>query len=130
MRARTGALLAFAWNIPLLLGLHVLAGYMGWWQFDAEGGLLLGMPVDMYFSWACLWGSVPILLMPRWPLGATMVMALMLDLLLMPAGFPAIRLGPHWLVGEFAGLFFCLLPAQLLGRWTARDEHLYARAVL
>ncbi len=93
-------------------------------------GLLLGMPVDMYFAWACLWGTVPALAMPRVRLGVVIAVALAVDLVLMPAASPVVQLGHEWLAGELAGLFLCLLPAQLLARWTARDEHLVLRTVL
>jgi protein-S-isoprenylcysteine O-methyltransferase Ste14 len=41
-----------------------------------------------------------------------------------------IHLGPAWLAGETVGLLICLLPSQLLARWTTRDERLPARAFL
>jgi len=129
-RELSGAMMAFVWNIPMLLALHLIADRAGWWQFDAKGGLLLGMPVDMYFAWACLWGAVPALAMPRVRLGVVVAVALAVDLVLMPAAFPVVQLRNHWLAGEFAGLVFCLLPAQILARWTASDEHLALRTVL
>ncbi len=129
-RVIAGALLASLWNVPVLLALHVLADRAGWWRFDAEGGLLLGMPVDLLIAWACLWGAVPALALSSWPLAAVVALALAADLVLMPAASPVVQLGPSWLTGEFAGLALGLLPAQLLARWTARDEHLAWRATL
>lgn len=129
-RALAGALLALAWNLPALLLLHLAADRAGWWRFDAEGGLLAGMPVDLYLAWACLWGAVPALASSSWPLGAIVVVAFAVDLLLMPAAAPVVQLGPNWLVGEVAGLVGCLIPALLLARWTARDERLVERAGL
>src|SRR5207247_8223439 len=49
------ALLGFFWNLPALLVVNVVAIRMGWWQYDARGGLLLGIPVDLFLSWAWLW---------------------------------------------------------------------------
>jgi protein-S-isoprenylcysteine O-methyltransferase Ste14 len=129
-RALTGAFLAFAWNLPALLVLHVVAAGAGWWQFDAEGGLLIGMPVDLWLSWAWLWGFVPAVAFRSTPLAIVIIVALALDLVLMPAGAPVVQLGPDWLVGEAAGLLLALVPAQLLARWTARGERLGARAAL
>jgi protein-S-isoprenylcysteine O-methyltransferase Ste14 len=129
-RAVAGALLAFTWNLPLLLVLHVAAQDAGWWRFDAQGGLLLGMPVDLYLAWACLWGAFPALALSSWPIAAVIALALGIDLAVMPAAAPVVQLGSGWLVGEFFGLAFGLLPAQLLARWTARDEHLKGRAFL
>ena len=56
--------------------------------------------------------------------------AFAIDLIAMPAADPVIQLGPAWLAGEVVGLLICLLPSQLLARWTTRDERLPARAVL
>jgi protein-S-isoprenylcysteine O-methyltransferase Ste14 len=129
-RAVAGALLACAWNLPVVLALHLAAAYFGWWQFDARGGLLLGMPVELYLSWVWLWGVVPALAFPSLSLGTVMVVALAADLVLMPAAAPVVRLGPFWLLGDAVGLLAGLLPGQLLARWTARDERLTERASL
>lgn len=129
-RVIAGALLASLWNVPALLALHVLAERAGWWRFDATGGLLLGMPVDLLLAWALLWGAVPALALSSWPLGVVLLIGLAIDLVLMPAAFPVVQLGPSWLWGEFLGLALGMLPAQLLARWTARDERLAGRACL
>ena len=62
-----GALLATIWNLPALLVLHRLAARFGWWSFEADGGLLDGLPVDLWLGWALLWGAVPQLAFPRPP---------------------------------------------------------------
>ena len=129
-RAVSGAVLATCWNLPALLALHVIAERFGFWQFDATGGLLIGMPVDFYVTWAWLWGAVPLIAFPSVPLAVVIVGAFALDLVLMPAAAPVVQLGPWWLAGEALALAAVLVPAQLLGRWTARDVHLSARAVL
>lgn len=129
-RALAGALLASAWNLPSLLALHLVATRLGWWTFDADGGLLLGMPVDLWLAWTLLWGAAPAIGLRSWPLPAVASAALAFDLLLMPLGEPVVRLGSNWLIGEFIGLALCLVPAQLLARWTAEDRHLAWRAAL
>jgi protein-S-isoprenylcysteine O-methyltransferase Ste14 len=129
-RTLAGALLAMAWNLPALLLLHLAAGRLGWWTFDAEGGLLLGMPVDLWLAWTLLWGAAPAIALTSWPIAAIVSAALAFDLLLMPLGAPVVRLGPNWLIGECVGLALCLVPAQLLARWTAADRHLSYRAAL
>src|SRR5687768_16260841 len=83
-RAFGGAVLASLWNLPVLLALHLAAVHFGWWQFDAHGGLLLGMPVELYLSWAWLWGAVVALAFPSLTLGGVFVIALAADLALMP----------------------------------------------
>jgi len=102
----------------------------GWWHFEAHGGLLLGVPVDLLLSWSVLWGAVPALAFPSLPLAATAAIALAVDLVLMPAASPVVQLGPSWLAGEAMCLAAAFVPGQLLARWTMRDERLPARAAL
>lgn len=129
-RAVAGAILASMWNVPAVLLLHVAAARFGWWTFDAQGGLFLGMPVDLYLAWIWLWGAIPAIAFPSLPIVVVIGCALALDLVLMPAGAPVIRLGSGWLAGEAVGLAGGLVPAQLLARWTATDRHLAGRAFL
>jgi protein-S-isoprenylcysteine O-methyltransferase Ste14 len=126
----TGAVLAAAWSVPPLLALNVGAGFVGWWTFDARGVLLLGVPVDLLLAWAWLWGAIPAIAFRRAPIVLVTTIALTADLLLMPAAAPVVVLRPMWLIGEATGLLAVLWPAQLLARWTARDEQLIGRAVL
>lgn len=129
-RVIAGAVLACFWNLPVLLALQVAARRFGWWQFDARGGLLLGMPVELYLSWVWLWGFVPAIALNSLPLRVVMALALAVDLVLMPAAAPVLRLGSTWLLGESIGLLAGLLPGQLLARWTARGAHLPVRAAM
>jgi protein-S-isoprenylcysteine O-methyltransferase Ste14 len=129
-RAMAGAVLAFAWNAPVILALHVAATTFGWWRFEASGGVLLGMPVDLYFAWAWLWGVVPAIAFPSAPLVVVVGIALGVDLVLMPAAAPVLHLGSSWLIGEALGLAIGLVPGQLLARWTSAGVRLPQRAVL
>jgi protein-S-isoprenylcysteine O-methyltransferase Ste14 len=129
-RVVAAAVMASLWNLPVVLALDLAAAHFGWWQFDARGGLLLGMPVELYLSWAWLWGAVLALAFPSLTLGLVMVIALTADLLFMPALTPVLRLGPAWYLGEVAGLLAGVLPGQLLARWTARRERLVERTML
>jgi hypothetical protein len=129
-RAVAGAMLASVWNLPIVLALNVAAAHLGWWSFDARGGLLLGVPVDLYLVWVCVWGLVAALAFPSLSMFKLLLLVLGIDLVLMPAASPVVALGPSWLAGETAGLLFGLLPGQMLARWTARDECLIGRAIL
>ncbi len=125
-----GAALAFAWNLPAVLLLHLVAMRFGWWDFDAQGGVLLRIPVDLYLEWVWLWGALLAVAFPSIHLGIVTLVALALDLVLMPLAAPVIRLGPHWLAGEAIGLAIALVPSQLLGRWTTADRRLHERVLL
>jgi protein-S-isoprenylcysteine O-methyltransferase Ste14 len=122
--------LALAWNVPAILALQLIAVRAGWWDFDARGGLLLGMPVDLFLAWAWLWSVVPALAFPSQPAATVGAIVLAFDVIAMPAASPVLRLGPHWLIGEAIGLVGAVVPGQLLARWTARDQHLETRALL
>jgi protein-S-isoprenylcysteine O-methyltransferase Ste14 len=129
-REITGALFGFLWNLPVLLVLNVIAIRAGWWQFDARGGILLGVPIDLYLSWAWLWGAVPALAFSSASLALMTIAALAADLVLMPAATPVLHLGPLWLIGEALALGAAFVPGQLLARWTIHDERLTSRVVL
>jgi protein-S-isoprenylcysteine O-methyltransferase Ste14/predicted DCC family thiol-disulfide oxidoreductase YuxK len=131
-RKRTaGAIyLATLWTLPTLLVLHVLAQSLGWWTFHVDGGTFFDMPVDLYLGWALLWGALPTLLLRRFPLALVVGLLMAFDLVLMPLCAPVIELGPRWLLGELVAAAIVLIPAQLLARWTDRDEHLYGRVLL
>src|SRR5262249_53856342 len=48
----------------------------------------------------------------------------------MRAAAPVVVLGRSWLAGDCLGALITLVPAQLLARWTIRDERLAARTAL
>jgi protein-S-isoprenylcysteine O-methyltransferase Ste14 len=129
-RVVAGVVLACFWNLPVLLALNIVAAREGWWRFDAHGGLLIGVPVDLYLSWICLWGAIPALAFPRMPMWRVAAIALIIDLVAMPAAAPVVRLGSLWLMGEVIGLTLGLIPAQLLARWTMKEKHLERRTFL
>lgn len=129
-RARTGAFLATVWNVPMLLGLQVLASFFGWWRFQPGGGDLLGLPIDVYLGWLILWGALPAIALPKLPMPWLVGLAIALDLTYMPRGESLLTLGDNWLLGEAVGVLICLVPAQLLARWTAEDRRLGARVLL
>ena len=129
-REITGAVLAALWNLPVLLALHLAAIRLGWWQYDARGGLFLGMPIDLLLAWVWLWGAIPAMACASWPLGLVLASALAGDLLFMPAAAPVVKLGPWWIAGDIVAVLTALLPGVLLARWTANGERLVARAVL
>jgi protein-S-isoprenylcysteine O-methyltransferase Ste14 len=129
-REMIGAAMTLAWNVPAILALHVVAAEAGWWSFEADGGLLLDMPIDLWIAWAILWGPLPAIAFRSLPLPIVLLIALAFDLVMMPAASPVVRLAPDWLVGEAAGLLCCLWPAQLLARWTSHDRRLAGRALM
>ena len=129
-RARAGTILATAWTLPSLIGVNGVAAKMGWWSFAAVPATLGGFPVDLWLGWALLWGTLPALLPRRVPLTVIVVAAIAIDVFAMPQLAPLVRLRPGWLFGEAVAVIACLIPAQLLARWTADDRLVGRRAVL
>ena len=126
----TGVFMACIWNAALLPVLHLAASRFGWWSFHAQGGLMLGFPVDLYLGWILLWGVIPTLAFRRTNLAIVALIFFALDFLLMPQSAPVVKLGNDWLLGDLAGILLCLTPSQLLARWTRDQRHLHGRAVL
>jgi protein-S-isoprenylcysteine O-methyltransferase Ste14 len=129
-RARGAALLAFVAAATGIAALHEVANVAGWYAFAPVDGAFRGLPVDLWWGWAALWGAVPVLYRRALPLPVTLGLLAWLDVATMPALHPLVQLQPAWLVGEAVGLLVVVLPAQLLGRWTADERHLAARVVL
>lgn len=130
-RREAGALLLS--GLAALLGVAVLneiALAAGWWTYLEVDGAFRGVPVDLWLGWALLWGPVPVALRRHVPLPAVVVGAAWIDVLAMPHLWPVVNLGDRWLVGEAVGIVVALVPAVLLGRWTADRTHLGARTTL
>ncbi|MEE8302431.1 MAG: isoprenylcysteine carboxylmethyltransferase family protein, partial [Candidatus Tectomicrobia bacterium] len=103
-REALAALLAFLWNLPVLLALHLAAQHLHWWTFHADGGTLYGLPVDLYIGWALLWGPLPALACRRIPLPVVAGFLLAVDVFTMPLAEPLLVLAPSWWIGEGCGL--------------------------
>lgn len=129
-RVFPATLMGFVWTLPSLLAIQLLNLHFGWWQFNAEGGLFRGMPIDLYLGWAVLWGILPTLAFHETGIAWVAAVFFGVDLIIMPACSPVVALNHRWLMGEMAALSLVLVPAQLFARWTLNDSHLRARAVL
>jgi protein-S-isoprenylcysteine O-methyltransferase Ste14 len=129
-RQVAGLLAGVCWCLCSLLLLQVLNQHFLWWRFHAVGGLLRGMPIDLYLGWAVLWGALPVLMVPRAPAWAVLGIFLALDLAMMPACHPVVELSRTWLTGEAFALVLVLLPAALFARWSIEGTQLGFRAVL
>ena len=129
---QTGAavLLGVLWMLPGLLALQLLNQCMGWWSFATRGPALLGMPVELYLGWCCLWGAIPVLGLRRLPVGWAVVVMVLLDLVMMPLCAPVVVLGRGWLTGEAVAAVGVLLPGVLLTRWTTEGRRVRSRAAM
>ena len=129
-RQVAGMLLGFSWNLSALLWLQSINLRAHFWIYHASGGLIFGMPVDLYLGWALAWSALPCLAFRRQRLWIVVAAMFALDLLAMPMCAPVVELTRRWLMGEVAALALVLVPAQLFVRWTSEDSHLYGRATM
>ena len=105
------ATMATIWRSISLPAVHVIAIRAGWWTYAVSGGTVLGMPVDLYLGWAFMWGALPMLAFPRAPIAVVVALFAALDIVVMPACGPVVRLGDRWLIGEAVAIAACLIPA-------------------
>ena len=129
-RQLTAAMLGVLWNIPFLFLVNKLADYLGWWGFAADDLLLEGLPVDILLGWAAFWGAFLFLATRSLPIAVPIVIAIAIDIAVMPALPGVVILGDRWLLGEAAAIVFCLIPGLILARLTARQELVIVRAFL
>lgn len=128
-REAAAAMVAFLWQLPALLVLHLLATALGWWSFAHAGrNALLGMPIDVWIGWAVWWGPVAALLSQRVPIGAIVVAAALVDAVAMPLLAPLVVLAPGWFAGEVPALAIGLVPGLLAARMTRDDRLPHLRA--
>src|SRR5262245_18091647 len=81
-RANAAALFAFATAGIGVAGLNAIAGWAHWWSYATLSGAFQGVPVDLWFGWAVLWGALPVLL-PT-PVAPTVVGLALVDGIAMP----------------------------------------------
>jgi protein-S-isoprenylcysteine O-methyltransferase Ste14 len=127
-RMFAACLLSVLWVLPALVVLQRLNEAAGWWSFAGGGPALRGMPLEVWFGWAVLWGLVPQLAMPKRRVRWCVLAMVLLDVVAMPMCAPLVVLGPQWLEGEAAAVVLVLVPALCVARWTLEDNHVAWRA--
>jgi protein-S-isoprenylcysteine O-methyltransferase Ste14 len=129
-RMFAACLLSVLWVLPALVVLQRLNAAAGWWSFAAGGPAMRGMPLEVWFGCAVLWGSVPQLAMPTAKLRWCVLAMVLLDVATMPLCAPLVALGPRWLVGEAVAVAVVLVPALCVARWTLEGTHLAWRGAM
>ncbi|MGE3652084.1 MAG: hypothetical protein AB7G10_27390, partial [Reyranellaceae bacterium] len=122
-REAVAAMVAFLWQLPALLALHMLAQRFGWWSFGVERNAVQALPIDVWIGWAIWWGPVAVFARHWLPLTALVAVSVALDLATMPRLAPLVSVGPSWLVGDVVAMLMALIPGQIAARLT-RDDHL------
>ncbi|MGN0063721.1 MAG: methyltransferase family protein [Nocardioides sp.] len=99
-----------------------------WWEFADAPTSFAGMPLEVSWGWALLWGALPVLAGGSrwlWLAGIAWV-----DAATMPLLTPLVRLEDGWLYGEVLLLVTAAAPALLLGYATTARRFLIARVLL
>lgn len=130
-RRRAGALL-LSWltAATALVPVNLAGQQLGLWRFHAEHAVFAGMPIELWWGWALLWGPVAVLAAARvaWPVVVTALV--WIDVLAMPHLGPVVELGPAWLIGEALAVAVVLGSAMLAGWACWNDRWLRVRAAL
>ncbi len=129
-RQATSAFLGFMWNIPSLVLANNIAVFFGWWKFNTDELLVLGVPFDVVLGWAAFWGIVLYIVGRKLNIFLLVGIAILIDLVSMPASTPFIELGDHWLIGEAVTISTCLIPGLILSRLTENNTNIGIRATL
>lgn len=125
-----GIMLGILWNIPIILLLNILAQTQGWWHFAPSYNSFYGVPIELILGWSILWGGLFPFVFDGIPHILPLLLALFLDLLLMPQLPMLFTLGEQWLIGEILLLIGALLPALVVYRLTVSRQRVFSRALL
>ncbi len=132
---RVGVLLGLCWNLAVLPIVGWYCVEQGWWAFETEGPVVLGMPLELYLGWAVWWGGVLPLLASRLrsvvvQVVLVTVLAAGVDAVAMPQMGPVLRLAENWWWGEALLLGTGLWPGALVVFWTAKRQGLVGRVLV
>jgi protein-S-isoprenylcysteine O-methyltransferase Ste14 len=130
-RMLIGALFAFLYGTGVVFVTHMVAIRLGWWHYGGDVLMLQGLPVDIWFGGALLFGPVLYLAFPNVaPFWLVLPIIVGLHGTVFSSLRPLVIAGPGWLAGVVLVFIIAHLPALYLARWTARDERLPLRAGL
>lgn len=121
---------AGTWIAVAVLAINRLALAHGIWSFDAIGGLVLGVPLDVWLGWTAWWLLPVLVWRRRMPLLAPALAALWLDLLWMPHLHPLLSLGEDWITWDLLAIGVACLPAWWGVRASRSGTGLGPRAAL
>lgn len=130
-RMLVGALFAFLYGIGVVFTTHMVAISFGWWRYGGDVLMLQGLPVDIWFGGALLFGPVLYLAFPMVaPIWLVLPIVIGLHGTVFSSLKPLVMAGPGWIGGVVLVFVVAHLPALYLARWTGRDEHLPLRVGL
>jgi protein-S-isoprenylcysteine O-methyltransferase Ste14 len=130
-RALVGGLFAFLYGLGLIFIAHMLAIRLGWWSYGGDALMLQGMPVDILFGGAILFGPVLFYLFPTiGPLWVVLPIVIGLHGTIFSSLKPLVYAGESWFLGVVLVFATAHVPAIYLARWTTQDTKLPYRVAL
>jgi len=81
-------------------------------------------------GWAFFWGAFLPYLFKHLPLVVPLILAVLLDMWLMPQMNGLFTLGENWLIGEAVMIIACLIPSLLIFKLTMERRHVLIRALI
>ena len=130
-RVLVGCLFAFLYGLGLIFATHLLAIWMGWWHYGGDVLKLEGIPADIWFGGALLFGPVLYLCFPKIaPFWLALPVVICMHGLFFASLPPLVYPGPGWFGGVLLVFVVAHIPAIYLARWTAEDRRLAWRAAL
>lgn len=130
-RRLVGGLFAFLYGLGLIFATHQLALAAGWWRYGGDVLMVMGMPADIWFGGALLFGPVLFFAFPNIaPLWLCLPIVIGLHGTVFSSLQPLVRAGEGWFGGVLLVFLVAHIPAITLARWTAEKRHLGLRAGL
>lgn len=130
-RQQVAAFFAFLYGLSAVFATHALALKVGWWSYGWNALMLNGIPADILFGGAILFGPVIYLAFPRAnPILLFAVISIVMHGVLFNSLTPLVTAGPNWMFGVAFVFAAAHVPSHYLARWTEREILLPFRAAL
>jgi protein-S-isoprenylcysteine O-methyltransferase Ste14 len=129
-RVLIGGLFSFLYGIGLLLPAHIFAMQAGCWSYGDSALMFFGMPADIWFAGALLFGPAIFFAWPNLNPWVLTVAFMSVQGLVFHSLDPFVISGSGWFIGVVLVFLTVHIPALFLARWVARDVCLAERASL
>lgn len=126
----TGMVLGVLINMPYLFLFNIMAEYLGWWHFAPDENHFYNIPVEAVIGWTVFWGAFLSYAFKKYSIVTPVVVAIIIDMSLMPLLNGLFVLDKSWLYGEIFFVLTCLLPSLFIFRLTVSRRHILIRSLL
>ncbi len=101
------------------------------WKFKNAENNALGIPYDLLFIWAVLWGVLPVYVLKTKFIFIIAISLFWIDLLIMPelAGLGVLELNKNWIIGEILLIIGVFLPSYFWAYCFSTSRFIWLRAL-